>query len=197
MRRQSHFDIRLPTVPVPAKWTCVRRDYEHYTRLCGSLYRGDYPSLLGLDLLPVVSNAPSAARRAVWQFADYFRREFIMNAAQDSDVGVGDDQKCVAFLWQCRLAGEENRVLGACCFQDRQLDDTPHAWSLQWVWLHPFERRRGHLSRAWPYFAARFGPFYVEPPWTDAMQAFLTKKNHAVALPRRPSGEDLLHEVLL
>lgn len=50
----------------------------------------------------------------------------------------------------------------------------PHAWSMTWVWLHPFERRRGHLSKVWPFMTARYGSFAVDRP-SPAMRAFLTR----------------------
>ncbi len=46
---------------------------------------------------------------------------------------------------------------------------------MQWVWLHPYMRRKGCLTRAWPIFAERFGQFDCEPPLSDAMQTFLEK----------------------
>ena len=52
-------------------------------------------------------------------------------------------------------------------------------WGLAWVWFHPYERRRRHLSRAWPYFRARFGDFEVERPLSLAMAAFLRKHEGA------------------
>ncbi|HTU33969.1 MAG TPA: hypothetical protein VMF66_09220 [Candidatus Acidoferrum sp.] len=55
----------------------------------------------------------------------------------------------------------------------------PLAWQLAWVWIHPFERGHGWLSRAWPAFKAEFGDFTVQRPVSAAMKAFLAKQDPA------------------
>src|SRR5262249_29041872 len=72
-------------------------------------------------------------------------------------------------------------VIGACCFRYRHDVEPlppgipPDYYALQWIWFHPYERNRGHLSRALPYFQARFGRLIAEPPFSPAMNAFLHK----------------------
>jgi len=39
--------------------------------------------------------------------------------------------------------------------------------------MHPFYRKRGLLTRAWPRFREYFGNFHLEPPISDAMESFL------------------------
>jgi len=48
-------------------------------------------------------------------------------------------------------------------------------WTLDWVWFHPFARRRGHLTRAWPYLLQMYPGLKISPPVSDAIQAFLNK----------------------
>ena len=50
--------------------------------------------------------------------------------------------------------------------------------TLQYCWLHPFSRGRGHLKRSWPLFVSRFGQFRVSKPRTQAMQGFLQSVQH-------------------
>jgi hypothetical protein len=92
-----------------------------------------------------------------------------------------DDDKYLAYLW-----GEptESRVaiFGAACFRFRGYRERS-LFAMQWIWLHPFARRKGHLSAAWPYFRKRFGAFIVEAPYSDGMKAFLAgRKDHQDAL---------------
>ena len=48
-------------------------------------------------------------------------------------------------------------------------------WTLDWVWFHPFARRRGHLARAWPFLLQMYPDFKISKPVSIAMQAFLNK----------------------
>jgi hypothetical protein len=50
-------------------------------------------------------------------------------------------------------------------------------WTLDWVWFHPFERRRGHLTEAWPFLLKMYPNLIIERP-SDAMERFLDKINH-------------------
>jgi hypothetical protein len=102
----------------------------------------------------------------------------VYDAEEEALHRAGD----VAYLWtsyQHAGWGKDQPLLpaiGACCFRWRKWADAPPGWALAWVWFHPYERRRGHLTRAWPYFRARFGDFIAEPPLSPAMQAFMLKQ---------------------
>ena len=67
---------------------------------------------------------------------------------------------------------------GAIGVRWRKWECAPASWSLPWVWLHPYERRRGRLSKAWPFLLKMFPNPYVEPPISPAMSAFLKKVGH-------------------
>jgi hypothetical protein len=48
---------------------------------------------------------------------------------------------------------------------------------LDWIWLHPFERGRRLMDRAWADLEAAYGDdFLVRGPLSGAMQGFLTKQ---------------------
>ena len=64
---------------------------------------------------------------------------------------------------------------GAIGVRWRQRENAPASWSLPWVWLHPYERRQGHLTKAWPFLLKMFPKFSVEPPISPAMTSFLKK----------------------
>lgn len=129
-------------------------------------------------LICVTSGSPISYRRAVTELAHYFRREFQYDFVQ-YDVQVEPSAR--AFLWLTyRTVEESARVVGACCFRWRVYRDTkcPPRWAMQWIWLHPYHRRRGLLSAMWPYFKRRFGEFNVEGPLSEAMDGFLQKQGY-------------------
>lgn len=135
------------------------------------------------DCYKITAASPLALRRAVWLLAVYFRREFGYDFLQYGHCGHENDPRHVAFLW---LGGERIRLarngfasdriaVGACCFRWREWREGQPTYALQWVWFHPFARRRGFLADCWPAFCAAFSPFYVEGPLSHAMRGFLLK----------------------
>jgi hypothetical protein len=141
------------------------------------LIRGSH--LRAVERVTVRSNR--SRRRAVYRLADCCRRE-MGYALQYGYGGEEDDPDHVAFLWvhpECVGMSWEFRVpcVGACCFRLRE-----EGLALQWVWLHPYFRRRGLLSGAWPGFVREFGDFAVEGPVSEAMQSFLAKRGHGGAI---------------
>jgi hypothetical protein len=128
----------------------------------------------------VTTASPKALRKAVYSIACFFRREFEYDFVQYGYEGSENDLEHVAWLWihpqtQGMSSDFSVPVIGACCFRKREV-----GYALQWVWLHPYWRRHGLLSEAWPEFISEFGSFDCEPPLSDAMKRFLTK--HAQAL---------------
>jgi hypothetical protein len=154
-------------------------------RAGGGLLRGGTP-------VPVTSRSPRALGKAVYRLAQFFRREFRYDFVQYGYEGRDADPTHRAFLWPHPEAGWcgdafEVPLVGACCFRWR--DDWPgvapgHA--LQWVWFHPYHRRQGLLSEAWPAFREQFGNFVTEPPLSAAMKAFLAKRGECLKCGRGP-----------
>lgn len=73
---------------------------------------------------------------------------------------------------------------GAIGVRWRQWENDSASWSLPWVWLHPYERRQGHLTKAWPFLLKMFPNLSVEPPFSPAMAGFLNKVGYTK--PARP-----------
>jgi hypothetical protein len=95
---------------------------------------------------------------------------------------VTDPDEYEAFLWhEPHDVDDKGRsgVIGACCFKRRRRHDLPSPiWAMQWIWFHPYRRRRGLLKRTWPYFRHRYGRFFVEGPHSHGMMEFLKQTNH-------------------
>jgi hypothetical protein len=125
----------------------------------------------------VTVKSPKAYREAVYRIATFFRYEFNYDAVQYDNEGEESDSDHIAFLWihpEAYGSSNEFKVpcIGACCFRLRE-----SGYALQWIWFHPYLRRNGLLTNAWDEFVNEFGNFNVEPPLSDAMQAFLKKQN--------------------
>lgn len=118
--------------------------------------------------------------KQVERFAYYFRREFgydfvQFEASEDlSWTGTPLPNEGHPYLFTT-----EGRHVGAACFRWRTYTNIAPAWWLAWIWLHPYARRRGRLTKAWPTFIADHPGFFVEPPLSPAMQAFLATQGYA------------------
>lgn len=73
----------------------------------------------------------------------------------------------VEWLHNSRYTDCQEALIGAVGFD---LDGSMP--SLAFCWIHPFFRRKGKLTRAWPEFKEKIGQFWVESPNKD-MTAFL------------------------
>jgi len=123
----------------------------------------------------VTEQSPLLHKRAVYRFAQYFRREMHYDFVQFPEDGKNDDDPYEAYLWvhpETWSCGDDFLVptVGAACFRHRSCG---HPLALQWLWIHPFMRRRGLLKRTWYCFVDRFTSFDIERPWSAAMKAFL------------------------
>jgi hypothetical protein len=139
-------------------------------------YRIDLPSTKWSakpKLMHVTHASPKALREHVQRFAEYFQREMHFNFPQfdASEVpGSRDYVPYSAFLFVA-----EGRFIGAGCFRHRPEESSSQPWVLDWIWLHPYVRRQGHLLRAWPELHAQFNPFRLAHPLSSSMESFLRK----------------------
>jgi hypothetical protein len=138
------------------------------------------PLISGDDLfnpIRVTVKSPKSYRKAVYRIARFFKLEFNYDFVQYGYEGEDDDPNHVAFLWiHPEAIGYSKKFkvpcIGSCCFRLRK-----SSYALQWIWLHPYFRRHGLLSSAWPKFVDEFGKFKIEQPLSDGMKAFLKKQN--------------------
>jgi len=106
-----------------------------------------------------------------------FKREFGYDFIQWDKYGC-EDHNTQGHL----LIGERGEIVGACAFRNRQQKDNSFKWCLEWVWICPSERGKGHLTNRWSMLRERYGDFHVEPPVSDAMKGFLNKHGHSPIL---------------
>jgi hypothetical protein len=118
-------------------------------------------------------SVPKWKRQEVYDRALEFKRELGYDFPQWA-LDAGHDPDAVGFLF----SDDDGRIIGACSFRP-QSHPGERPWRLDWIWLCPSARRKGHLDRQWDRFRQRFGVFDVEPPISEAMQAFLRKRGCA------------------
>jgi hypothetical protein len=175
----TYYDIRMPIIRGVELGTIPAPYHESFFRTCRS-FRKLFPD----GLVLVTSQSPLSYRKAVEKLAHYFRRELGYDFTQYSCLeylGTGrsfleeqqTDNTLRAFLWRHTGAEYSSEtgwpVIGAVCFRFR------NQWTLDWGWIHPYQRRKGHLMHAWPVFMKMFGDFVTMPPHSSAMSSFLKK----------------------
>jgi len=140
--------------------------------------------LNGVSPLKVDPDAPLELLRAVETLAGYFKKElrfdrlpFKASETRESLGYVPYEAYIFHNTAHDRLLEDQatpHRIFGACCFRWRDRTDHDPGWSLDWVWMHPYFRRRGHLQRAWPSFQQMYGErFHIELPLSIEMEAFV------------------------
>lgn len=133
----------------------------------------------------VLQDSPLSMRRRVEKIGRYFHREFRTDfppllANEKSGPFGCMPFEAYLFVEAARDRLEENRpfpnrFVGAACFRWQSWTNAEPSWELSWIWLHPFSRRRGHLSQAWPQFREKYGSFVVSEVLSRDMEAFLAK----------------------
>jgi hypothetical protein len=119
--------------------------------------------------LRVTRQSPLKLRKQVEVFAIYFRREFDY-AIREFDAK--DKDPYTAYLFPDSNA---NVWIGACCFRPESYAYDVDSETLRWIWLHPYYRMKGVLTEAWPFFKAKHGDFFVEPPLSPGMLSFVLR----------------------
>ena len=179
MKYAPGYDIRLPFVSSGQKHPNL------------NLYSKEKPHGAPFDV--VGTGSPLSWRNAVDEMALYFKHEMKYESfgynADERDPLLMDDRMLVFTDTYPEVnqptkeppSGYTNRLFftGVIAMRARKerWNSGPN-WALDWVWFHPFERRRGHLSRAWPFLLQMYPDFKISEPVSDAMQAFLNKIGH-------------------
>jgi len=131
----------------------------------------------------VEKNSKLVYRQNLESFALYFKKEFKYDFIQyEANEHLYEDNKYNGFLfseqaWDRLEEGKPMpyRLVGGGCFRPRESTNREPLWILDWIWLHPFFRHRGHLSTHWQYFRQQYGEFIIEQPYSADMEKFLAK----------------------
>jgi len=152
----------------------------------GDCYSLSLPVPLSLDgpsPALVTYESPSDVRDAVETLGLYFKREFHYDfppfEASENPSNWAYRYEAYLFHDLARHVMEEDVqtpqfCFGAACFRWITWENSEHCWSLQWVWFHPFFRKQGYLSKAWPLFVEKYGErFHIDHPLSLPMEKFL------------------------
>ncbi|MGA3178916.1 MAG: hypothetical protein ABSF38_01090 [Verrucomicrobiota bacterium] len=135
---------------------------------------------------PVGWCSPYTYRKAAERLAYCFRREFDYDSVQytaeeanfegwkvmrDRVLMFGENDQSISQPNTRRL------FYGAVSVRWIEWENAPASWALNWAWFHPYERRRGHLTRAWPHILRMYPNPWPRHPRSPSMQAFLEKMN--------------------
>ena len=82
------------------------------------------------------------------------------------------------------LIEQQDIAVGVVSFiNGRRWSNVAPGWLLSFIWIAPEWRRQGVLSRRWPAWRATYGEaFMLEPPLSEAMEAFALKHHHPIEI---------------
>lgn len=126
----------------------------------------------------VTWESPEWKHNEIYNRALAFKREFHYDFTQWKSREGREDIDVHGYLF----TGLKGEIVGACAFRNRAESAEEAKWGLQWIWICPRERRKGHLARRWSDFRSLFGDFIVESPVSEAMQAFLKKQGDSLLM---------------
>ena len=129
------------------------------------------------DLLYIEPTSDCALKTALETMACYFKQEFRYDYLQYDKSEHPSECTGVLFCERAMdLVRDENhfpnRVIGGACFRREETE----FYFLDWIWLHPFARNRGRLSREWKAMESKFGKFGFTEPLSPHMAAFLKRR---------------------
>lgn len=142
-------------------------------------------ALTGEDLVYVDSSSPLWMHQEMYARATAFKYELRFDFPQWENPATGKDTKGIGVL----LRSEQNAIIGAICFRAVFSADKMNYYKLDWVWICPRERRKGHLAKLWRSLKEKFGDFLVSDPVSDGMLKFL-KKHQDLELIKYPADRN-------
>lgn len=129
-------------------------------------------------------------KNALQKIALFFKREKGYDFVQYTADEVLDSN-IKAFIFISERNYELDSIYGGCCFRKRKYKDGGISWALQWIWIHPYEREKGHFKKAFPLFKDLLGEFEIEGPYSRPMWNFVSKYVPWIKLPKYKAWEDI------
>jgi hypothetical protein len=171
----SYYDLKFPHLRM------AKNPHEREAN-CAQAYNAPF--------MVVGPQSPLNWLKAVEEMAGYFKRElqfdFLTFTAHERLHPEFQRDRVLVFYKEAILEHKPTpknpkdftkayTFFGAIGVRWRQWENAPAVWSFPWVWLHPYERRQGHLTKAWPFLLKMFPNPAVEAPISPAMTGFLKK----------------------
>lgn len=127
-----------------------------------------------LDYELVTKHSPLWKHREMYLRAKGFKREMQFDFFQWPKPSSDSTLKTTAT--GILFTETSGRIVGACSFIPIQEGSVLLYWLLDWAWIAPTERRKGHLTARWSMFKKKFGKFMISSPVSEEMQSFLIKQ---------------------
>jgi hypothetical protein len=125
------------------------------------------PEIADLGLVSVARDSRRWLNKVVYERARLFRRGSDTISSGGTRMGRKKGPERAHFLVYDRAV-----IAAACAFHWVVHTYAPHTVDEPvWLWW-------GILTKAWSFFADRFGDFYLERPLSDAMAMFAAKIGH-------------------
>jgi len=102
-----------------------------------------------------------------------FSRELRYPRICMADDGMPKESKAYMFVSDRGWHHEFQTICGAAYFEHGL---RLREWNLNWVYVHPYERNTGLLTKHWGALEQEFGDFFIEGPYSRAMEGFLNKR---------------------
>jgi hypothetical protein len=177
--KSDFYDIRLPHLSTK-ELRCQHLDSE-------LIVNGIAAVECGISAV-VDQDSSKRQRQAVEVTFRYFCREFRNQVVPYDRKALSGPDQHRAYLWvdKHEYVWHHHKklypVIGACYFHMREDSGAlppgipGSCYVLEWTWFHPYERRRGHFSKALPYFLARFQRLIADAPGGLETEALLVHR---------------------
>jgi len=139
-----------------------------------------YPRYAGGS--PVNRESQIHEKLIVEYFAECFQREMALvydrPRIQRQYDAVSDAEKEYNYeAWICLLL--DKSVSQVAFFREdapiKLAEEHGTKWVLKWVWTSPSSRGKGTMSKGWPMFEEKYGPFFICQPLSDGAKRIIEK----------------------
>lgn len=124
----------------------------------------------------IPSDGEHRCRRLIERVGWFLAWERDLDTAPYNANSIDPNTKAHLFSYDFDVG--RSRAIGATCFRWREWSNHEPTFCLEWVWLHPYFRRQGILTRSWSAYRAEYGDFAIGPPISRGMLDFLIKVDH-------------------
>ena len=121
--------------------------------------------------IEVNNQSSSELKELLYTFAKCFTKELEHESAYEYSFKNDSDYQAFLFV-------EEGKMIGGCAFHDLIPGSDCSMPKLQWVWLIPSKRRKGHFQGLWDEFTGDLNQMAIGCPIEELMQAFINKQTY-------------------
>jgi len=133
--------------------------------------RGRLPRAIEHWVIP--SEIPHESRLVLERIGYFLKREEDLDFPPYSASLLVDNE--FGHIFSVPFTEETSRPIGGASFSKKRWNDGKEGFLMDWIWFHPYYRRKGILSAAWATLVADYGQFPVSLPCSPVMALFREK----------------------